>query len=53
MNLDIPGAHDVSRGDGWARPLLSVRGGGKIEIGDNVEIGHMAIVEMPLLHCVQ
>jgi len=53
VNLDIPRAHDVSSRDRWARPLLSVRGGGKIEVGDNVEIRHMAIVGMPLLHCLQ
>jgi phage terminase Nu1 subunit (DNA packaging protein) len=53
VNLDIPGARDVSRWDRRACPLLSVRGGGQIEVRDNVEIRHMAIVGMPLLHCLQ
>lgn len=52
VNLDIPGSNDVTRRNRRTRPLLSIRGGGKIEVRDSVEIGHTAIVGMPLLHCL-
>jgi hypothetical protein len=52
VRADVPGSDDVTRWNSRACPLDSVRGGGKIDLGDDVEIRHAVIVAMPLLHCL-
>ena len=50
MNVDIAGPNGVTGRNSRTRPLDSVRGCGKVDVGDNVEIRHAVIVAMPLLH---
>ena len=50
VNVDIAGPNGVTGRNSRTRPLDSVRGGGKVDVRDNVEIRHAVIVAMPLLH---
>jgi len=48
--MDIAGPNGVTGRNSRTCPLDSVRGGGKVDVCDNVEIRHAVIVAMPLLH---
>ena len=52
VNVDVARPNSVTRRNSRTRPLQGVRGGGEIDLANNVEIRHAVILGMPLLHCL-